>query len=81
MMGNIDTADYDGNESGDDEHGSNEAEFLSDDGKNKIGMMFGNKAELLAAIAETFAGDAATAQGDHGLVGLETLIATGFFEM
>ena len=45
----------------------NQAEFLADDGKNEIGLVFGNKAELLEAVAQTQACPTAGAKRDHGL--------------
>ena len=54
------------------EQRGNQAEFLADDGKNKIGVVFRDEAELLAAVAEAEAGPAAGAERNHGLVRLIT---------
>ena len=54
----------------DDEQRGDQTEFLADDGKNEIGVVFGHKAEFLAAIAEAEAGPAAGAKRNHRLIRL-----------
>jgi len=56
----------------DDGHGAEEAEFFSDVGEDEIGGGFGEVEEFLHALHEAAAGEATGADGDEGLVDVES---------
>src|SRR6266702_5401173 len=79
--GDVNHANQDHQEGEQDGKGGDEAEFLSDNRENKVGVMFGEEAQFLPAIAESDAGNAAAAEGHHGMVGLKAFVLLGFLHV
>ncbi len=59
-------------EEGEDEDGADEAQFFSDVGEDEVGVGLGEIEELLHALHVAAAGEAAGADGDEGLVDVES---------
>ena len=72
MQRDVNAADRNDDKRDHDEQRGDQTEFLADDGKNEIGMMLGNPAEFLPAVAKAKTGPAAGAESDHGLIRLKT---------
>ena len=74
-------ADHDRQKGEHDQQRGDQTQFLADDGKNKIGVMLGNKAEFLPAIAQAKAGPTARAEREHRLIRLVADVGLMFLEI
>ena len=72
------TIDHKGN---DHQQSCNQTQFLADDGKDEVRVVLRHEAELLATVAQAFAGKAAAAKRNHRLVSLHPLCLLGFLHV